>query len=203
MSASLEGSGHLKQTIHAVLTTAAAMVSVWNYHTERTASLIAKIEIYKGEMTVTTGPMFSLGMAANAMDTSWGWIVLNVNGGSREQTVIKRILTRKNVKHLTQAELDQFFSAVSNAKIRLSNTKVVTTVSEKMIGRSEVIPFRQMTDFNAYVWLHYYATRDTLLDETTNCTLTGEHGGFCNINDFAHEGPGFPTWHRAYLLIAD
>ena len=51
--------------------------------------------------------------------------------------------------------------------------------------------FTDVSIHELFVWLHYYTTqRDTVLPDKTVIPFM----------DFAHQGQGFPTWHRLYLL---
>lgn len=57
-------------------------------------------------------------------------------------------------------------------------------------GRDPMGLFHNITIFDLFVWMHYYASRETIHPD--NHTDAGI--------DFAHEGQGFPTWHRLYML---
>ena len=58
-------------------------------------------------------------------------------------------------------------------------------------GRDPTGLFTDVSIHELFVWLHYYTTkRDTVLPDKTVMPFM----------DFAHEGQGFPTWHRLYLL---
>ena len=50
--------------------------------------------------------------------------------------------------------------------------------------------FLNIKNYDFFVWLHYYAARDTFLPDNET---------FSEI-DFAHDGQGFPSWHRLYML---
>ena len=57
-------------------------------------------------------------------------------------------------------------------------------------GRDPTGLFLNITNYDYFVWLHYYAARDTIFPD--NHTVAEI--------DFAHEGQGFPSWHRLYML---
>lgn len=126
-------------------------------------------------------------MGVDCGECKWGY--------TGENCELRKMLVRQNVKHLTDAERRQYFETVAKAKKIISDTNVVVAVSEDIIHHRIDYPFISMTEYNVFAWVHYYSTRDTRLD------LTGEPGEFSNINDFAHEGSGFLTWHRAFLLL--
>ncbi|KER26718.1 hypothetical protein T265_06080 [Opisthorchis viverrini] len=54
--------------------------------------------------------------------------------------------------------------------------------------------------YDYFVFLHVYASRSTL-------TMSSIWQSKCDPRqqklDFAHKGPGFPTWHRAYVLFVE
>ena len=62
--------------------------------------------------------------------------------------------------------------------------------NELKAGRDPTGLFLNITSYDFFVWLHYYAGRDTIFPD--NHTVTEI--------DVAHAGQGFPTWHRLYLL---
>ena len=50
--------------------------------------------------------------------------------------------------------------------------------------------FYNVTNYDLFTWMHYYAASDTILPhDITESDI-----------DFAHDGQGFPSWHRLYLL---
>ena len=58
-------------------------------------------------------------------------------------------------------------------------------------GSDPTLLFMNVTIRDLYVWMHYYAAnRHIVLPDKTMMPYM----------DFAHDGQGFPTWHRLYLL---
>ena len=63
--------------------------------------------------------------------------------------------------------------------------------------------FVETSLYNIFATLHFYVIRDQEINNCDQCSLISE---FCNsenpcpIMDFAHEGPAFLTWHRAFML---
>ena len=53
--------------------------------------------------------------------------------------------------------------------------------------------FKPLSLFDAFATIHYYSVRDFALKETVDKTIY-------SVPDFGHRGPGFLSWHRAYLL---
>ncbi|TGZ62022.1 hypothetical protein CRM22_007664 [Opisthorchis felineus] len=54
--------------------------------------------------------------------------------------------------------------------------------------------------YDYFVFLHVYASRSTL---TMNSIWQSKCDPRQQKLDFAHKGPGFPTWHRAYVLFVE
>ena len=63
--------------------------------------------------------------------------------------------------------------------------------NELIAGRDPTGLFRSITNYDLFTWFHFYAARDTIFPDSH--TVAGI--------DVAHEGQGFPTWHRLYLLL--
>lgn len=62
-----------------------------------------------------------------------------------------------------------------------------------LVGQDPTSLFQNVTVFDLFVWVHYYAA----LGPVHADNLTG------TVMDFAHEGQGFLTWHRLYLLAIE
>ncbi|XP_069748568.1 tyrosinase [Narcine bancroftii] len=102
-----------------------------------------------------------------------------------------RVSIRKNIFDLTPAEKNQFFAYLNLAKYTISQTYQIATGTYAQMNNGSNPMFRDVSVYDLFVWMHYYTSRDALL---------GEPGVWPDI-DFAHEGPGFLTWHRAYILL--
>ena len=62
--------------------------------------------------------------------------------------------------------------------------------NEANAGRDPRDFFMNVKNYDFFVWMHFYAARDTIHpDGHTDADI-----------DFAHDGQGFPTWHRLYML---
>ena len=107
----------------------------------------------------------------------------------------KKTLRRRNFLKLSAEEKDRYIRYINESKYFLSDY-VVTTRFYKNIsdiveaGEDPSGLFHNISSYDLFTWLHYDSGRDTIYPH--NVTK-------CNI-DFAHEGQGFPTWHRLYLL---
>ena len=59
-----------------------------------------------------------------------------------------------------------------------------------MEGDDPTYLFDNITNYDLFTWMHYYAASDTILPhDITESDI-----------DFAHDGQGFPSWHQLYLL---
>ena len=58
-------------------------------------------------------------------------------------------------------------------------------------GEDPASLFLNVTNCDLFVWMHYYAARNTIHPKPKKT--------YAAIG-FAHDGQGFPTWHRLYML---
>lgn len=64
--------------------------------------------------------------------------------------------------------------------------------------------FVNLSVYDFMVHLHYFATKNTEINGVPNCINPTEvFSGQTRILDFGHNGPGFLTWHRLYLLYME
>ena len=104
-------------------------------------------------------------------------------------------LIRRNFLSLTAQEKDRYMKYVSKSKEYASDFVVTSTPYNKinetvMKGDDPKDLFYDVTYYDLFTWIHYYAARDTILPD----------GNKESEIDFAHDGQGFPSWHRLYLL---
>ena len=111
---------------------------------------------------------------------------------------------RKNILSLTELEKQSFIDIIQM-------TKSVTASGYTVPIREPVtaIPsesFVEISLYNIFATFHYNTIRDEPINKCPNTSLIQS---FCNednkcpIPDFGHEGPGFLTWHRGYLLYVE
>ncbi|XP_078258817.1 tyrosinase [Rhinoraja longicauda] len=103
----------------------------------------------------------------------------------------KRMSIRKNILELSGAEKDQLIAYLNLAKYTISQTYQITTGTYAQMRNGSSPVFRDVSVYDLFVWMHYYTSRDAML---------GASGVWPDI-DFAHEGPAFLTWHRAFMLM--
>ncbi|XP_059913354.1 tyrosinase-like [Gadus macrocephalus] len=122
-------------------------------------------------------------MGFNCGDCKFGFFGANCN--ERRESV------RRNVFHLSRAEMSQYISYLNLAKNTMSTDYVVVTGTYEEMENGSNPMFANVSVFDVYVWMHYYVSRDALL---------GGPGNVWTDVDFAHWAPGFLPWHRLYLL---
>ena len=107
----------------------------------------------------------------------------------------KKNLIRRNFLSLTTEEKDRYMRYVNMSKHYVSDFMVTSTPYEEinitlMEGDDPTYLFDNITNYDLFTWMHYYAASDTILPhDITESDI-----------DFAHDGQGFPSWHRLYLL---
>lgn len=103
----------------------------------------------------------------------------------------RQVKTRRNILQLTTSEKNKFLAYLNLAKNIPSQDYVIATGTYTQMNNGSNPMFRDINVYDLFVWMHYYASRDTLL---------GGSNVWRDI-DFAHEAPGFLPWHRAFLLM--
>ena len=99
---------------------------------------------------------------------------------------------RKNVLTMTPNEWKNFHQALNDTKHTKSIYKVPIGYYNTLEGgATSNLTFVDTNVYDFFVWLHHYASKDNTSPTTViQC-------------DFAHEGSGFLTWHRALLLVVE
>lgn len=110
---------------------------------------------------------------------------------------LRRTLVRRNLFSLSRAERKRFVDLVLKSK---------TTQSEFMAIKSERMRMDPITNasftfvnvsvYDYFIFHHYYSARNTRFDNYSHpCERNPFH------LDFSHEGSGFPTWHRLFIMF--
>ena len=99
---------------------------------------------------------------------------------------------RRNVLSLNNTEKKQLIDVFDKAK-NTNSDYVVMDATSGLLDPVKRPRFYNITVFDFFVYLHFYGTRNTQ-----------QRNGVCNSVDqpfdFVHNGPGFATWHRYFLL---
>ena len=108
----------------------------------------------------------------------------------------RKVLIRKNFANLSPEEQDKYLRYMNMSRFVESDYLLTTAFHQDINetinnGSDPTLLFTKVSVHELFVWLHYYtANRNTILPDKTKMPFM----------DFAHEGQGFPTWHRLYLL---
>lgn len=107
----------------------------------------------------------------------------------------KKSLTRRNFLKLSSEERDRYMRYIQESKYFISDYVVTTKFYEEIsevvrAGKDPSALFHNVSNYDLFTWMHYYAARDTIYPHMITKPDI----------DFAHDGQGFPTWHRLYLL---
>ncbi|XP_070564639.1 tyrosinase-like [Ptychodera flava] len=109
---------------------------------------------------------------------------------------VKRQRVRRNILQMGKDDVEKFKRYLLMAKDTVSDYMIPTTLYQDMDdGRNP--QFNEINVYDQFVWYHYYVARQNLVQTTQTNTNIEKSSVFA---DFAHEGPAFLTWHRAYLL---
>ncbi|XP_020628304.1 tyrosinase-like [Orbicella faveolata] len=108
----------------------------------------------------------------------------------------KKTLTRKNFAKLSAEEKDRYMRYINMSKYFITDYVVTSTPYEEInrtvqAGGDPASLFHNITNYDLFVWMHYYAARDTIHPNNKTDSAI----------DFAHDGQGFPSWHRLYMLV--
>ncbi|XP_078575266.1 tyrosinase-like [Branchiostoma floridae x Branchiostoma japonicum] len=105
----------------------------------------------------------------------------------------EKLSVRRNIRHLSPEDVETVKRYFNAAKTAPSDYAMALEFYEDINGSED---FADVSVYNYFVATHYYASR---------ATMPPYKHGYCKTEadcqiDFAHEGSGFPTWHRAFLL---
>lgn len=110
-------------------------------------------------------------------------------------------VVRKNILTLNLFERFKFIFMLQRSKSYTSSGYTVPIREPVTTNPRE--SFMELSLYDVYATLHFYVIRDQEINNCGQCSLISQ---FCNsenpcpIVDFAHEGPSFLTWHRAFML---
>ncbi|XP_077978910.1 tyrosinase-like [Glandiceps talaboti] len=122
----------------------------------------------------------------------FGWTGVNCNSTKKS--------TRRNILSMSTQEVNQFKNYLLLAKEKVDDYVIPTALYRDMDIDNEP-QFNDISTYDRYVWYHYYTSRENLIDKSRRSHDNGaQEDGKVTSADFAHEGPTFLTWHRAYLL---
>ncbi|XP_015196705.1 tyrosinase [Lepisosteus oculatus] len=122
-------------------------------------------------------------MGFNCGDCKFGYS--GANCGQRRERI------RRNIFQLTSAEKNKVIAYLNLAKNTISKDYVISTGTYAEMNNGSNPLFAEISVYDLFVWMHYYASRDAFLG--------GPNNVWTDI-DFAHESAAFLPWHRVYLL---
>ncbi|XP_070566439.1 tyrosinase-like [Ptychodera flava] len=126
---------------------------------------------------------------ADCSSCKFGWTGPNCD--------VPKTRTRRNILTMPREEVNKFQSYLHQAKDTVSDYMIPTTLYNDMDnGRNP--KFNEINVYDEFVWMHYFAARRNLVKRRKT-----KHKDVPSVvqADFAHAGPAFLTWHRAYLLL--
>ena len=117
-------------------------------------------------------------------DCKWGY-----RGESCTERFIQK---RKNILSLSKQELQRFLNIIDQAKYAPSEYVALANRETDPVLKPE---FVDITVHDLITYIHFYSLRSTYRGETKQCDPRSSR------LDFAHNGPGFPTFHRLLVLM--
>ncbi|VEL34243.1 unnamed protein product [Protopolystoma xenopodis] len=122
-----------------------------------------------------------------ACETCWfGW-----KGRLCDQ---RHMLTRKDIRRLSDFELKVFIDVVSRSRTWPSGYAILDESDNWHSDPLNNPNFEEASIQYFITFNHRYGSRTTLYKNVEDCEMYG-------ILDFNHDGLTFPTWHRYFLLI--
>lgn len=113
-------------------------------------------------------------------------------------------VVRRNVLSLSETDRAKLLELTLMIKSTKTSGYTVPIIEPVTDDPSE--SFMEISLYDIFVSFHFYAVRD---QEINNCDENSIISTFCNAQnscpspDFGHAGPGFLTWHRAYMLYVE
>nr|AAM18867.1 unknown [Branchiostoma floridae] len=147
------------------------------------------IRLYKLFATMHHFCVMCILLFTNTKRCSWGY-----RGPSCETK--QQPTVRRNIRDISTKERAKFRRYMDRAKNTVSDFVFALEFKENIKGSHD---FANISVYDYFVAVHYYASRETLPPSSTGICVEEKD---CSL-DFAHEGAGFPTWHRAFLLEAE
>ncbi|XP_063286924.1 tyrosinase [Pelobates fuscus] len=107
---------------------------------------------------------------------------------------VRKTMIRKEIFRMSTAERNKFVAYLNLAKHTTSVDYVISTGTYAQMNNGSNPMFADVSVYDLFVWMHYYASRDAFVGNEPNSTV------WTDI-DFAHDAPGFVPWHRFFLLF--
>ncbi|XP_078604225.1 tyrosinase-like [Branchiostoma floridae x Branchiostoma japonicum] len=150
------------------------------------------------ETTEASGPSYSSTDHVPVNSRSPAMTAASACGGRYGSACdVAKTIVRKNVMGLSPEDRVKYQTYLNRAKTVVSDYVVATEFYDTMVNADGINPsFVNVSVYDLLVWMHYYASRETILSPDNNiCKVDGD----C-VLDMAHDAVGFLTWHRGYLL---
>ena len=159
----------------------------WSFGIGHSSSVLTNLS-RKTTSAITDLQLFTT-KSANAIKTLLDMTAKSVSLATMTMTVRrKKALARKNFLKLSAEEKDQYIRYINMSRHYISDYVVTLTPYSGEVNktvksnREPTALFHNVSNYDLFVWMHYYAARDT------NITWQGQ---ICR---------GFLTWHRLYML---
>ena len=107
-------------------------------------------------------------------------------------------VVRKNILSMNDSEKQDFVDLIKNVKSS-SRSGYVVPIREPVTTNPRE-SFVEISLYNIFATFHFNSIRD---QDNKECDFCKSNTADCQVPDFAHQGPTFLTWHRAYMLYVE
>ena len=116
---------------------------------------------------------------------------------------VSRTRIRKNFLHMSKKEKADLIEVLLRAKQGYWTDNAWAAIVEEPNQHGRGLQLENISTYDLFVYQHFFSKREG--------DVKGDNGSdVCKTTDldlskvdFAHEGPGFLTWHRYYLLLVE
>ena len=166
----------------------------WSFGIGHSSSVITNLS-RKTTSAITDLLLFTT-KSANAIKTLLDMTATSVSLATMTMTVRrKKALTRKNFLKLSAEEKDQYIRYINMSRHYISDYVVTLTPYSEEVNKT-VKSNRDPTALNLSQRQQLWLVRVNAL----LCCTRHQHNMTRADIAFAHDGQGFPTWHRLYML---
>ena len=159
-------------------------------------AVVVETEVHDRKWSFVIGPSSSVitTLSRKATSAITDLLLFTTKRANAIKTLLYKTLSRKNFVKLSAKEKDQYISYMNMSRHYISDYVVTLTPYSEDVNetvksnRNPTALFHNVSNYDLFVWMHYYAARDT------NITWHGQ------ILSLRMTGRGFLPCYRLYML---